>query len=611
MFRPLRVCRAALTALSLCLPLPALAGGPPDEGALRYYASLGQKDRVAAEARRLSRLDPAWHMPDDLYSAAPGRDDEGPLWTLFSSGKMDDLQAAIAARQKAEPRWQPSQDLVTKIAQRNGRAMILHLAQTHAWHEIVQDVKERGSTWAKDDAEVLWIIAEAYAREDDCAEAYGVYSALLANHADPKERLGTIEHAMAMLPMTFVEKLIAMGHAGPDGRSEFDAIGLDITRARISAFLHDEIADPVSGRDLASFETYVRGQSDPNQSGLAAWYAFKRHDYRAALTWFKLSIAHGGDAMIAHGLAHTLNRLGLKREAEDVAYAWREPLINNAILFVDLGAEDLTADHPRPMDPARIERYAQVVTGTSSGEGAQALGWYAYNTCQFPLALEWFARAAAWMPKESTVLGYALTLRRLKRTKEFRDIVNRYDGLFPKVVALAFRDTGPGAASACDMEPASGRSAANGINPAAPARPHVPSPGSEPVPEMTRTLGKTIDFPVSVASENPLRFSALHTVASEDQAARGVARMPLIARRVPGAGAMPYERFGFSLMPGWDGSKEASSPPVAERPAAAGTQAADDAVVPGKSTVSSSAPTASARREMTGPARGALGGEPL
>ena len=114
--------------------------------------------------------------------------------------------------------------------------------------------------------------------------------------------------------------------------------------------------------------------------------------------------------MIAHGLAHTLRRLGMVREAEEVAYAWREPLVNNVILFIDLLETDLTRQVPPYIEPERIARYAQVTLNTASGEGARALAWYAYNSCQFDAALEWFQRGVAWLPKEATVYGYALTL---------------------------------------------------------------------------------------------------------------------------------------------------------------------------------------------------------
>ena len=91
--------------------------------------------------------------------------------------------------------------------------------------------------------------------------------------------------------------------------------------------------------------------------------------------------------------------------------------MNNAILFIDLLEADLTRQVPPYIEPERIARYAQVTLATGSGEGAQALAWYAYNSCQYDAALEWFQRAVAWFPKEATVYGYALALRRQKRQK--------------------------------------------------------------------------------------------------------------------------------------------------------------------------------------------------
>ena len=84
--------------------------------------------------------------------------------------------------------------------------------------------------------------------------------------------------------------------------------------------------------------------------------------------------------MVAHGMALTLLKLGLRREPEDVAFTWREQLANNAILFIDVLETDLTKEVPPHIEPARIARYAQVTMKTQSGEGAQGLAWYAYNT---------------------------------------------------------------------------------------------------------------------------------------------------------------------------------------------------------------------------------------
>ena len=91
---------------------------------------------------------------------------------------------------------------------------------------------------------------------------------------------------------------------------------------------------------------------------------------------------------------------------------------------------------------------------TESGEGAQALAWYAYNTCQYPLALQWFERANAWLPKEATVYGYALALQRMRKA----DAVPRHQSTvttvsFPKVVALAFDDGTRRPPPACEANP--------------------------------------------------------------------------------------------------------------------------------------------------------------
>ncbi len=570
---------------------------PVDEGALRYYASLGQRDRVAAEAKRLARLDPRWRPPDDLYARHQAHPDEGPLWALFAQDRLDELDAAVAQRQAVEPGWVPSEELGAKLKGKRLRARVMALAAAGDWHAIVALFKDSGIAWAKDDAAALWVIAEAYARENDCGEATVIYRSILTGHDDPNERRATIEHAIALVPMAAVEKLVAMAHRDGQGVSEFAPIAIDVTRARISAFLHDEPANAVGPDELRAFEDFVRAAKDPNEPGLVAWYAFKRRDYPMALDWFKLAISRGGDAMIAHGLAHTLRMLGLKREAEEVAYAWREPLVNNAILFIDLLEEDFTKERPPAIEPARVARYAQVTAATESGEGAQALGWYAYNTCQYPQALQWFARAVAWLPKEATVYGYALALERTHRSHDVRDVVNRYDGLFPTVVALAFDDGIRKPPPPCDARVAApprpatiadtsagpdwtGRTMADTLKPsAAAARPFaqrvatralVPSPEAAASGAAMPALRKRLDFPVAVAPENPLRFTALRTVAGERAGDRQAA-WPLVARRVPGVGPMPYERWGFTLAPGWDGTVEASAPTAAERPAPDGT----------------------------------------
>lgn len=595
-------------------PVEGDASGP-DETALRYYAGQNQVERVAAEAARLKRLYPAWTPPDNLYDPVNASgEDEQQLWDLFGADRLDDLQLAIAARMRAEPGWKPSAELADKMKRKAIRLRLVAMWKEGRLGDIIDFVRSEGYGGDQADIDLRWTVAEVYARMRQTAEAAAVYTSILDTSPDPQERVATIQKAMGTLRISDVEPLIAKARVDAQGRSEFQPLAIDITRARISAYLHDERSEPVPATEFKEFEAYAKGVKDANQPGLVAWYYYKTKAFQEALEWFKLALERGGDAMVAHGLAHSLRELGMNREAEEVAFAWREPLINNAILFIDVLERDLTRTIPPYVERERLARYAQVTVDLASGEGAQALAWYAYNTCQYPVAYEWFQRAVAWSPKETTVLGLALTAQRLKRKKEHFEIVNRYDGLFPKVLETIFPDALQRPPSACELmtsgaaakiaqrpanwsppplaQAAPGPSAARhpgwggaigaGLQPGAGEFPtgyqtfvRPPWTQSQVVSHVQERMPKFArdEFPVAVDPENPLRFASSGKLASQPAEAR-TPRAPagpyanepwrkpqqLVARRVPGVGAMPYERWGFALLPGGNGLQSPDAP---------------------------------------------------
>lgn len=632
------------TRLVPSLGLQLAPGEGPDDSALRYYASLNQTARVQTEIRRLQRLYPGWEVPTDLYNQAKaGGEDEQALWDLFAADQLDDLRAAIDQRIRAEPGWQPSAELSQKLARKTVRNKIMGLYSAGKLQDLIDYVKNDGFNTEDTDIDVLWAVAETFAKSKQTQDAIQVYKSILTLNRESDVRVATIQKAMGSLRMNDVEPLIAMGNVSADGRSEFAAIQNDITRARISAFLHDERTAEIPAPELKAFEDYARSAKDPDQSGLVAWYYYKTKVFPEALEWFKLALERGGDAMIAHGLAHSLRELGMYRETEEVAYAWRQPLINNAILFIDILERDLTKEIPPYIEPERLFRYAQVTMDMASGEGAQGLAWYAYNSCQYDVAYEWFQRASAWLPKEATVYGLALSARKVKRQREFVELVNRYDGLFPKVVSLLFPDriTPP---SPCDLLTASPKQRQQMMStyyasqsgyqqqpfPGAPARPasglrptiglpqqayggpqnyqqsyqpnyQTPAPQAPyspwamaplPMPKLNPN-----EFPVAMNPENPLRFASTGKLMGKPMpiAASGVVTLtqmapeyyrgpqPLVARRVPGVGPMPYERYGFTLLAGWNGTMTASDPHNAET-APAGTLWATDQAADARST---------------------------
>jgi tetratricopeptide (TPR) repeat protein len=593
------------------------ASGPdtlgPDDFALRYYASLNLTNRVNTEINRLQRLYPGFEPPKDLYSA-PLSDavDEGPLWELFGADKLDELRTAIAAREKETVGWKPTADLLRKLHGKEMRERVKSLTRDGHWQDLVELVKTEDMNGMDQDFDLQWAIAEGFARTKQTNDAVAQFMAILTSTKDRKILVATLQKSIGLLRMSDVEKLLAAVSPADDGSLQYLSIMNDITRERIAAFLHDERAEEVPAADVASFEAHARASREPDQMGLIAWYDYKRRDFRNALEWFKSAIENGGDAMVAHGLAHTLRALGKLREAEEVAFAWRTPLVNNSILFIDLLERDLTRETPPFIEADRLARYGRVTMETASGEGAQALAWYAHNSCQFDVALFWFEHAVAWLPKDATVYGYALTLRRLKKDQRFYELANRYDGLDPKLIELLFPDGYYHPPTSCDMKrsaklhgpglktlgyltpgPAMIPGAAPNYDISAYSSPITeqknasqPAAGVEPdnvlLTRVLRNLkGK---FPVAVAPENPLRFRSTPWLGGRaifqpplgpDPSMRpdpGRGPNSLVARRVPGVSVMPYERYGFSLLPGWNGLETATWPPASQQRAVAGTQ---------------------------------------
>ncbi len=568
--------RASLLAFVLgCGSVSCAQAQEIDETALRYYAAQGQTLRVEAEARRLSGLFPGWSMPEDIWSARLPMGDEEPLWELYAADDLGGLKRAIAQRQTVEPGWRPSDDLLRKIKRKEVRDQILSKAAKAQWFAVCDLASERLTGGFADDAALSWSIAEAYARCDRKVEARSIFSRLLQRSTDLKERRVTILKALGALPMADVEQLLDIGRKTATEAAEFSELANDLTRGRIAAILQGERNDPIDAAQLTEFETYAETSKEGGAVELLAWLALHENRLDSALKWFQAARARGADPISAHGLAQTLWRLGKLREAEDVAFNSRDTVTANMILFIDMFDSQLTKATMQPIEPNRLLRYVKVTLEARSGEGAQALGWYAYKSCQFATALDWFRRASAWLPRETTILGQAVSLQRLKKQKEFSELVNRYDGLFPTVVGLVFKDGSEALGGAC-----------NGPDKREQPRLEIVSLKGKAsmmlVPQPSHFYNKMAvssqslqakDFPISVAAENPLRFPESTDLKLKSIVARpqGPEHRPLNARRVSGVVAMPYERPDLKLSPGWNGESVPSAAPSVDSAPAQGT----------------------------------------
>jgi hypothetical protein len=202
--------------------------------------------------------------------------------------------------------------------------------------------------------------------------------------------------------------------------------------------------------------------------------------------------------------------------------------------------------------------------------------------------------------------------------REFIEIVNRYDGLFPKVVGLLFKDDLYHPPNPCDRNAAAQIA---GSRPAAGLEAHRSTAstgqdasrgggarpvGSDAGPRIMRRVARA-DFPIAVPPENPLRFATRGSLRI-DRAGRSAqgfrVDLPLsalFARRVPGVDAMPYERLGIALLPAWNGAAAVKIRNASYYSAAVGTVWAEENSAPLRA--ASIAPTPARPEQLSGRSR--------
>jgi hypothetical protein len=107
-----------------------------------------------------------------------------------------------------------------------------------------------------------------------------------------------------------------------------------------------------------------------------------------AAPWFRKASAWSADssedAATARGLALALRKVGAFREAEELAYAWRDRDPEMDAIYIDIGVEQLTSEAPAlKLSEPRIQRLATRVLEKHHVGGARALGWWRYRLERF------------------------------------------------------------------------------------------------------------------------------------------------------------------------------------------------------------------------------------
>jgi len=424
-------------------PAPAPSSNQPqvDESALRYFASQGDTRRVNAEIARLRALYPNWTPPSDLSQLSAGAVTVDPiverLWNLYKEDRIAEVRAAIAERQSSDPNWKPPEELVTALEAVEARRRLINASDSGQWRTVLTVATEHPNLLTCMNVDVLWRVAEAFAKTEQPDRTRDVYTYLLTNCSNPGERLATLQKALGLLPDNQVADLLQFERKTGDEPDNFDSVREELARRRVERASNDETMT-ASAEDLAVVERLIRNSDEPGPVLVLAWYNYHHGNPARALELFKTALDRNGGNKAAEGYAMSLRALERLTEAEAFAYDWRDKAPENMKTYLDVATALLAQDPPPRLEPRIVSRIVPVVTSQRFPDGAQALGWYAYNTSQFQTARDWFRQALNWRADdEPSAYGLALSTQRLNDRAGFNAVVAQWRDRSERIADLA------------------------------------------------------------------------------------------------------------------------------------------------------------------------------
>ena len=387
------------------------------------------------EIKRIKVLHPGWEPPTDLFDEARDPAADKKLWELYAANRFDDILTFVQDIRAADPTWRPSPEFVKKFETASTRADIIAASDAKDATAVLRLAEENPDMLVCGDVDVLWRVAEALVATNEADKAKDLYGFILNQCTNTAERVATLQKAMQLLPLTTVQGLMAATGRRGLGDKEMESVRLDLLRRQIGTAISDPTSVPPEAK---TFEALVIQRKLSTDAVLLGWYRYAQKDWKAAEVWFKQAMDWERMPKAAEGYALTLRQQGLLAEAEAVAFAWRDadPLI--AKLYVEIVATELTRPNPRSVEERRLAQMEEVVAKSSSALGAQAMGWYFYNTKSFPRSSQWFAKSVEWEPTETSALGLALAAAHAKDQALFRKTVAQYGAAYPTVAALEF-----------------------------------------------------------------------------------------------------------------------------------------------------------------------------
>ncbi|WP_337266635.1 cellulose synthase [Oryzifoliimicrobium ureilyticus] len=408
-----------------------------DESALRYFASKGDKARLQAEISRLQALYPNWVPPADPLAVPQNGDPQlEAMWRLYADGRYAELRKAIADRRTADPAWAPPADLLERLDIAEARQRLVNASDLKQYETVIGIGASAPSLLTCADLDVLWRVAEAFAKTEREERAADAYSYILKNCSDPQQRLATIQKAAGLTSYSTMQRLLAFEKKDANGKGEFGSLRDDLAR-RFVAEANEDTKLQISQDYVQRLETVARAQGQASDALLLGWYNYRRQDTAAAEEWFRAARAKQDSAFASQGLSLVLIEEKKPQEAEDVMYKWREDSDEAMATYLAAVANLLAQQPPADLKEDVLARMAAETVRQKNVAAAQQFGWYSRILNQPQTAAHWFEAALSWKADdEPSAYGLALTRSQLNDQRGLAELQRAWAGRSARIETL-------------------------------------------------------------------------------------------------------------------------------------------------------------------------------
>lgn len=413
----------------------------PDLEALRYYAKNGEHDRYRREYQRIQSLYPGWIAPRDLFADNSVQEQE--LWDMYGKNEIAAIKRRIDEMRAADPGWQPSPVLLATIAQRETRGEVASLVEAKDWAGVLAKIDAQPGLINGQDVELLWFAGQAFSETGNKPSAIDAYRAALSVSENASLKAATLQKAAVYLTAEDLEAFITELMTYVTAADDIGTIEDGLIRGLLEASLRT--GQPLPERfDERLRMLMERAVASNNQVDieLLAWSAFQVEDWEQANRWFEMMPEENQDPEVLEGKVLSLKHKGDWLTAFRKSQEWRNLSEDLGRIYINLGAPYMLPQRPEKFEPEFLAEYAGKTLELQRGEGAEALGWYAYNIRQLKTAHEWFMQAVQWDETDTGAYGLVLTARAARDLELFTEYKRIYGSVYPLIAETEFTPCG-------------------------------------------------------------------------------------------------------------------------------------------------------------------------